>query len=331
MSKETTQATGVKGWLGYRPEIKIMDCTIRDGGLMNDHFFDLDFVKAVYAADVAAGVDYMEFGYKASKKLYAKDKFGCWKFCDEADLRRVVGDQKGATKISVMADAERTDYKTDILPRDKSVVDMVRVATYIHQLPTALTMIQDAHAKGYETTVNIMALSTVPEIEVDNALELLSASPVGTIYVVDSFGSFYSEQIQYWMQKFQKHTKPAGKEIGIHTHNNLQLAFANTIEAIICGANLLDASIGGLGRGSGNCPMELLLGFLHNPKFDLRPVLQCLQQTVEPLSQQIRWGFAVPYMISGYLNQHPKEAMEFMEGDGYKDIVKFYDAVHEED
>jgi 4-hydroxy 2-oxovalerate aldolase len=331
MSQQTTQATGIKGWLGYRPEIKVMDCTIRDGGLMNDHFFDFDFVRSVYQADVAAGVDYMEFGYKASKKLYPKDKFGCWKFCDEDDIRRVVGDQKGATKISVMADAERTDYKTDILPRDKSVVDMVRVATYIHQLPTALTMIQDAHDKGYETTVNLMALSTVPEVEVDNALELFAASPVGTIYVVDSFGSFYTEQVQYWMEKFLKHTKPAGKEIGIHTHNNLQLAFANTIEAIILGANLLDASILGLGRGSGNCPMELLLGFLHNPKFELRPVLQCIQNTVEPLSQKIRWGFAVPYMITGYLNQHPKEAIEFMEGDGYKDIVRFYDSVHEED
>lgn len=327
MSHEKTQATGIKGWLGYRPEIKVMDCTIRDGGLMNDHFFDLDFVKAVYAADVAAGVDYMEFGYKASKRQYARDKFGCWKFCDEADLRRVVGDQKGATKISVMADAERTDYRTDILPRDKSVVDMVRVATYIHQLPMALTMIQDAHAKGYETTVNLMALSTVSEIEVDNALELLAASPVGTIYVVDSFGTFYSEQVQYWMKKFLQHAKPAGKEVGIHTHNNLQLAFANTIEAIIGGANLLDASLAGLGRGAGNCPMELLLSFLHNPKFNLRPILQCIQQTVEPLSQTVRWGFAVPYMITGYLNQHPKAAMAFMEADGYKDIVRFYDSV----
>jgi len=331
MSKETTQATGVKGWLGYRPEIKVLDCTIRDGGLMNNHFFDDDFVKSVYAADVAAGVDYMEFGYKASKKLYSKEKFGCWKFCDEEDIRRVVGDQKGGTKISVMADAERTDYKTDILPRDRSVVDMVRVATYIHQVPTALTMIQDAHDKGYETTVNLMALSTVPEVEVDNALELFAASPVGTIYVVDSFGSFYTEQIHYWMEKFLKHAKPAGKEIGIHTHNNLQLAFANTIQAIILGANLLDASISGLGRGSGNCPMELLLGFLHNPKFELRPILQCMQETVEPLRQKVRWGFAVPYMITGYLNQHPKEAMEFMEGDDYQNLVKFYDSVHEED
>ncbi len=332
MTKEAhPPTTGVKGWLGYRPEIKVLDVTIRDGGLMNDHQFSAEFVKAVYDADVAAGVDYMEIGYKAAKKLYSRDKFGCWKFCDEDDVRRIVGEKKCETKISIMADADRCDYHTDILPKAKSVADMVRVATYIHQIPTAIEMIKDAHGKGYETTVNIMAISTVPEIELDNALELLAHSPVGTIYVVDSFGNMYGEQIQYLVKKFLHHAKPAGKEVGIHTHNNLQLAFANTIEAIILGANLLDASIAGLGRGAGNCQMELLLSFLHNPKFKVRPILHCLQHHVEPLREKLRWGYAIPYMVTGFLNQHPKTAMEHMEGDGYRDIVKFYDSVIEEE
>lgn len=133
------------------------------------------------------------------------------------------------------------------------------------------------------------------------------------------------------MQKFIKFAEPAGKEIGIHTHNNLQLAFANTIEAIILGANRLDASIGGLGRGAGNCPMELLLSFLHNPKFDVRPILHCIQHHIEPLRAKLRWGFAAPYMITGHLNQHPRTAMKFMEETDGTDIVKFYDASTEED
>lgn len=332
MNKQTTpQATGMKGWIGYRPEIKVMDCTIRDGGLMNDHQFDHDFVRAVYQADVEAGIDYMEIGYKASKKFASRSEHGPWKFCDEDDMRKIVGEVKSSVKISVMADAERTDYHTDILPKEKSVVDMVRVATYIHQIPTALDMIKDAHDKGYETTINIMAASTVPDLEFDNALEALCNSEVGTLYIVDSFGTLYAEQIQAYMHKFLKFTKPAGKQIGIHTHNNLQLAFGNTIEAIILGANLLDVSIGGLGRGAGNCPMELLLSFLHNPKFNLRPVLQCLQDHVEPMRAKLRWGYAIPYMVTGYLNQHPRTAMKFMEESDGKNIVKFYDAALEEE
>jgi 4-hydroxy 2-oxovalerate aldolase len=321
-----TTATGTKGWVGYRPELKVLDCTVRDGGLMNDHNFTLDFVKAIYATDSAAGVDYMEIGYKADARLYSRDKFGTWKFCTEDDIRKAIDGQKAGTQISVMADAERTDYHTDILPREKSVIDMVRVATYIHQIPAALEIVRDAVGKGYDTCLNIMAVSTVPESELESALEVIVQSPVKTLYVVDSFGTLYSEQIRGLVHRFQKFTIPAGKEVGIHTHNNLQLAFANTIEAIVLGANFVDGSIAGLGRGAGNCPIELILSFLHNPKFKMRPVLEAIQDTVEPLREKLRWGFAVPYLLTGHLNQHPRTAMAFMEGDNFREVVKFYDA-----
>jgi len=331
MNKEASAyPTGTKGWVSYRPELKVLDCTVRDGGLMNDHNFDLAFVQAVYAADAAAGIDYMEAGYKAAKRLYARTKYGTWKFCDEDDIRRAIGEKKPGTKIAVMADADRTDYHTDILPREKSVVDLIRVASYIHQIPAAIEMVQDAHDKGYETSLNLMAISTVPESELDCALEALADSAVDVVYVVDSFGTLYSEQVSDLVHRFQKYMRPAGKAVGIHTHNNLQLAFANTIEAIVGGANFVDASIAGLGRGAGNCQMELVLSFLHNPKFKLRPVLECLQTTVEPLREKLRWGFAIPYLITGHLNRHPKAAMEFMESEDFRSVVKFYDTVREE-
>ena len=222
----------------------------------------------------------MELGYKADKKIFAADSAGPWKFCSEDDVRRIVGDNPTSLKLSVMADAERTDYHNDILPKDQSVVSVIRVASYVHQVPTALDMIKDAHDKGYETTVNIMAASTIQEKELHDALELLVASEVQVIYLVDSFGAFYSEQVRDLVNKYLSYARPAGKEVGIHTHNNQQLAYANTIEALITGANYLDASLAGLGRGAGNCQMELLLSFLHNPKFNLRPVLKCIQDYI---------------------------------------------------
>ena len=130
--------------------------------------FEDGFVRAVYDALVAAGVDYMELGYKAAKSIFARDQYGAWKFCDEDDVRRIVGDDKQRPiKLCVMADAERTDYHTDILPKEKSVLDCIRVAAYIHQIPTAIDMIKDAHDKGYETTLNLMAISTVQDRELD--------------------------------------------------------------------------------------------------------------------------------------------------------------------
>ncbi len=328
MPKSKESAAGK--WVSYREEIKVLDCTIRDGGLMNDHQFDDDVVKAVYAACVEGGIDYMEVGYKNSKKLFAPADHGAWKYCDEDDIRRIVGENDTPLKLSAMADAEKSDYHEDVLPKSESVLDMIRVATYIHQIPIALDMIKDAHDKGYETTVNLMAASIVPERELDEGLELLVESEVGTIYVVDSFGHLYSEQIQALMKKFLKLVESTDIQVGIHAHNNQQLAYANTIEGIVLGATMIDATMAGLGRGAGNCPIELLIGFLHNPKFHLRPILQCVQEYVEPMRSELLWGFDLSYMITGILNQHPRSAIAFNASADRGDVVKFFDTMTED-
>ena len=312
-------------WVGFRKELKVLDCTIRDGGLMNSSRFDDKTVRAVYDACADAGIDYMEIGYKNSKSIYNPADFGDWRFCDEDAVKRIVGDNKRDIKISVMADAAKSDYKTELGPKSESLIDMVRIAAYIHQIPLALDMIKHCTDMGYETTVNIMAVSTVRESELDEGLEMFGESGVGSIYLVDSFGSLYSEQIRYMMAKYMRIAHEYGKEIGIHAHNNLQLAFANTIEAIVCGANMVDGTLAGLGRGAGNCPLELLVGFLHNPRYTIRPLLECVEKEIEPMREKLGWGFDYPYMVTGFLNRHPKSAMEYNESDKRGQIVNFYD------
>lgn len=325
--KEVIEKKGTP--LTYRPDIRVVDCTIRDGGLVNNFGFEDNFVKSVYTACSKAGVDYMELGYKASKNIFSVKDHGKWKFSDEEDIKRIIGDDKTSIKLSVMADAERTDYHEDILPKDKSVVDMIRVATYIHQIPTAVDMIKDAHDKGYETTVNLMAASLVKESELDEGLEILSDTEVDVIYLVDSFGSLYSEEVRRLVAKYLEYAQAKGKKVGIHTHNNQQLAYSNTLEAIITGASYLDATVAGLGRGAGNCPMELLLGFLKNPKYHIRPILKCIQETINPFKETASWGFDIPYMITGQLNRHPSSAIKFIKDLG-TDYVSFFDSLIEE-
>ena len=148
-------AEKTKGTLvSWRPDIKVLDCTLRDGGLVNNFRFTDEFVKALYQANVQAGVDYMEFGYKASKDIFKVEDFGKWKFCDEEAIREIVGNNETDLKIAVMTDVGRTDYKKDIIDRKDSVIDLVRTATYIHQIPSAIEMIEDAKNKGYETSAN---------------------------------------------------------------------------------------------------------------------------------------------------------------------------------
>ncbi len=317
-------------WIGYRPNLKILDCTLRDGGLMNAHRFTDGFVKAVYAACAAAGIDIIEVGYKASKRIFAPAEFGKWKYCSEDDLRRVIGDDPTKIMLSVMADAERTDYREDIEPKSRSVIDIVRVAAYIHQIPAALDIVKDAHDKGYMATANIMAVSTVPEAELEKGLELLARSEAEVIYLVDSYGALYSEQVHYLLAKYRRYAGAAGKMVGMHAHNNQELAFANTIEAIIHGVDFVDGTLAGMGRGAGNCRTESLVSFLHNPKYKLQPLLECIGKHIEPLRHDLNWGFDVTYMLTGVFNRHPSAAIEFNRSHDRGDYLKFYNSLVEE-
>ncbi len=330
--EQTPETQAPDRWVAYRPELKVLDCTVRDGGLVTEHVLDDNLVRRVFKTAIATGVDYCELGYKSSRKIFAPNKFGPWKYCDEDDLRRIVGDtDRGGTKIAVMADAERTDYHEDILPKEKSVIDCVRVACYIHQIPIAMDMIQDATDKGYETMAQLMAVSAVREDELRAALEMIARSQAQAIYIVDSFGSLYSEQVRALTKLYLDSVAGTGKDVGFHGHNNCQLAYANTIEAIVSGANRVDATISGFGRGAGNCPMELLIGFLHNPKFRLRPVLECCRDVFHPLSKEFDWGYSIPYAITGQLNQHPRSAIKMRAGDKPDDYVSFYDQMVQEE
>lgn len=317
-------------WITYRPQLKVLDCTIRDGGLANKHQFSDEFVRAVYETCLAAGIDYMEVGYKNSPRTFPKGEFGPWKHCDEADLARVFGkhdEQKTGLKLAAMADATKSDWKEQLVPREQSVLDLIRVAFYAHQVSEAVQMIQCAHELGYETSANLMAVSNISEVEIDTVLEAIAPTPAQVMVIVDSFGHLYREQIDMLYKKYSQALGSTGKEIGIHAHNNLQLAFANTIEAIILGANRVDATMGGLGRGAGNCPMELLLGFLRNPKFKLRPVVKLLQDHIEPLREKILWGALVPYNITGHMNRHPNQAIKFLDAEGNRNFLRFFDEI----
>jgi 4-hydroxy 2-oxovalerate aldolase len=307
----------------YRPEIKVLDCTIRDGGLINDWDFDDKLVRAVFKAVAAAGVDFVELGYQASKKIFSPDKFGKWKFCDEEHLKPIIEGIDSNIKISTMLDVGRIEHG-EIRQKKDSVVDVMRVATYIKDVDKAIDLVNHCTDKGYKTTVNVMAISTALQPDLEEALRQLSETPVMAVYVVDSFGALFSEQVHFLVHLYKKHLHPKGIEVGFHAHNNQQLGFANTIEAIRKGANFLDGTIYGIGRAAGNCPLELLLAFLKNPKFRLDPILEVIEKEFLPLRERIEWGYIIPYMITGALNQHPRAGMALRNSENKDKFSHFY-------
>ncbi len=321
----------ISSLIAYRPDVKVVDATMRDGGLVNDFYFTDEFVKALYLANLRAGVDYMEFGYKASKEMFDAKKFGKWKFCKDEDIRAIVGENATDLKIAVMADVGRCDYKTDIIKKEESPIDLIRVATYLNTIPAAVEMIEDAANKGYEVSCNIMAISNAQESELKVALDILAQSPVDVLYIVDSYGALYPEQMARLADTYMNVAAKYGKKVGIHAHNNQQLAFANTIEAVGDGVDWLDATYASMGRGAGNCAMELLLGFLRNPKYNVYPVIQFVDSYMNQLKKDgIVWGYDLQYLMTGLLNQHPRTAIQFTK-EGRSDYAEFYREVVAQD
>jgi len=306
----------------YREQIKVLDCTIRDGGLINNHYFTDDFVRAVYQALSKGGVDYMEFGYRSSRELFPPEDYGAWKYCDDDNIRKIIDGIESDMKISVMVDSYRVKEQ-HFAPADESPVDMYRAATYVKYIDSAIELINKCHDLGYETTCNIMAISREIEPDLIEALDQLAKTPVDVVYVVDSFGALYCEQIEYMVKLYKEHLP--GKTIGVHCHNNQQLAFSNTIEGVIHDANYVDGSLFGIGRGPGNCCLELLMGFLKNPKFNLTPILKVLQDHMIPMRKEIEWGYIIPYFVTGILNEHPRSAIAYRKTDDKDKYAEFYE------
>ena len=291
-----------------RRRIKVLDCTIRDGGICNGWDFSDGLVQRTFRALTASGIDTMEIGYRTGPGAFDRDSVGPWRFCDEEDLARVV--QPGDMTLCTMVDVGRVSPE-DIPARRDSVIGAVRIATYAHQMDEALRLLEHCLEQGYETTINVMAVSVLSPDEVDTFLKRLAGSGTHNVALVDSFGALFPYHVRYLVHKYMNYLGE-GIGLGVHFHNNQQQAFANSIVAIDEGVDIVDATIHGMGRGAGNCPLELLLFYLDSKRYDVRPILELVGDFAS-MREELRWGYHLPYAITGYYNIHPRSGIERMQ------------------
>ena len=293
--------------------IKILDCTLRDGGFYTQWDFDSAFVLAYCKAMDNAGVDYLELGYRS----FVENEFsGAYRYTSERTLEQLP--TLNHSKIAVMLDskefvAEPSSVKRLFIPAAQSRVAMVRVATKFKDLPTAIDLVKTVKEMGYETTINQMAWATLTPQEQDEAVELIQKAEIDAFYIADSFGGMYPEDIHAGADKLD------GKipmHWGVHLHNNLELAFANAMTALDRNAVYVDSSVFGMGRGPGNLRTEIILQYLEKKKGDsqyaMGPVIDFISQHMVGLKNKYKWGPDAPYVLSGALSVHPTYAQKLM-------------------
>ncbi len=294
----------MKNFFPLESKSKIFDCTIRDGGVASSSHFDMGFVHALYKANVVAGTDVMELGYKNSPTIMSPEAYGVWRFCPEEVLREIVDSSK--LKISLMMDVGKCDIN-ELPPKDKSVVDIIRVAFYYNARASAIELAKAAKNKGYKVALCMMAVSTLSDYELDCALEDFAKCDADIVYLMDSFGALVPMRTRELLAKYVSAMRECQKEVGAHFHNNMQCAFANSIEAVLAGVDYVDATLAGLGKASGNCLLEMLTWAIRG-KERARALLDVSQEYLPKLRSNIEWGYSLAYMLSALENVNPKNS-----------------------
>lgn len=309
-------------------DIKILDCTIRDGGYINNWKFDKKLVRGVYQALSKSGVDYVEIGFRVTSKHFNKKEYGIWRFSTEEDINEVVEGIKGPG-IALMADFGKIE-SSDFPEKENSVVDLVRLAAHKNKTKDAIRLLEEIKGKGYEVSIQAMGYSNYTVSERENFIKLLKKSSIDYAYVADSYGSIFPNQINDLISPL---LELHDIKIGFHPHNSLQMAFANTLEAINCGVHIIDSSIFGMGRGAGNLPTEIILAFMERQlpdKFNVIPVLNIIDRYFIDMQKEMNWGYQLPFMLSGLFQCHPSYAKKLVDSREYtmEDIWKALDVIN---
>jgi len=288
----------------------ILDCTIRDGGYMTNWHFDDRLVRDVYRAVSKAGVDYVEIGYHGTTRFFDPEKYGTWRFCPEAAIRKAIEGVQGA-RVGFMVDFGKFD-PADIPPKDESVVELIRIAVPRDKVRQAIEQAGQLKAKGYKISLQLMGFATYTQTERQELRHVLADAPLDFVYVADSYGSTFPDQIEPFLETLKSID---GLCLGFHPHNQLQMAFANALEAIRCGVDIVDGSIYGIGRAAGNLPLETLVAYLQTKRpdrFNVLPLLDIIDRYFLTQQQKTPWGYQLPYMLSGMFNVHPNYAKDLI-------------------
>lgn len=275
----------------------ILDCTFRDGGYYTDWNFDDDLVKKSVEASLASGVDIIELGYKSKGNKY--------KVCDSKELEFLPKTDKYAFMIDLKEyiPGGSLDGQLDLI-EDAGFFTYVRIATAYENIKYLKDAADILRNKGYEVIVNLMSISLVRDYIGDICKWINEVKP-HAFYFADSLGGLYPEQVKEICSELYGSLECP---IGFHAHENQGLAFANAMVAMENGAEFIDATIRGMGRGAGNLRLEQLL--VYEDKY-VEPILKVSEDGFKPLQERFRWGYSPSYQLAGQYSIHPSYVQQY--------------------
>ncbi len=318
------------------PKVSVLDCTLRDGGYYNNWDFEDGLVDRYMKGILRSGVQYLELGFRSPDK---KGFAGRFKYCSDDLIKRLVPDDAPAIAVMIngrdfIADNGEIDEKSLnelFSPSDRSRVALVRITATQSTIAEVVQIAETLKSLGYAVSVNLMRASLLSDDDLVDSARTLNRSSVDVMYLADSFGGLEPARVA---EAFRILKDNFSRRLGFHAHDNTGLALANSIAAMEAGADMIDSSISGMGRGAGNLSTEQFLPYLRFQRqmeaFDIAPLVEVVSSDFSDLQDRYQWGSSLPYILSGVYNLHPMYAQHLLQGVRYSptDVIRTLETLH---
>lgn len=312
----------------------LLDCTLRDGGYVNDWEFGYDTIINIYERLVAAKVDMIEVGFIDASRPYDMNRSI---FPDTAGVKRTFdGFDKGESLVVGMIDYGTCPIENVKLQKD-SYLDGIRVIFKKEKMHPAIEFCRQIKQKGYKVFAQAVSITSYDERSFDELLGLVNELEPDFFSLVDTYGLLHKEDLQKYLQMADEGLKPS-IGLGYHAHNNFQLAYSNCIEFLeqpMKRKMLVDASLYGMGKSAGNAPIELLSMFMNDhcgKAYQVKQLLEAIDVNIMDIYRKMPWGYAFKFYLSAANDCHPNYVTYLQEKRklSVKSISEILDAISPE-
>ena len=287
--------------------ISLLDCTLRDGGYVNDWKFGRNNIISIFERLVASKVDYIEIGFIDQAREYDPDRAI---YPNASSIAKTMGNlDKGNSEMVAMIDYGHCDISL-VCPKSESPVDAIRVIFKKHLRKEALEYVAKIKALGYKVFAQLVSITSYSDEELLDLIRLANEVKPFAVSMVDTYGLCHSDTLMHYCEILDKNLDPS-IELGYHAHNNFQLGYANCIEMLSYKTErnvLVDGTIFGMGKSAGNCPLELIAMYLNGrcgKKYDIYQILEAADVNVMNFYRTSPWGYSLFYYIAASNDCHP--------------------------
>ena len=289
---------------------QILDCTLRDGGYINDWRFGKKTIVSILEKLEKANIDIIECGFLTRM---VKDE-ACSLFNDIAQIEKVLPRQgRTAMYVAMIAIGEKELHPSELAPFDGKSLEGIRLTFHKGEIDQAMEWARIIQEKGYKVFMQPVGTGFYTDMELLQLVEKMNQLQPYAFYIVDTLGSMYRNEVSHRFYLIDENMRPE-IHLGFHGHNNLQLAFSN---AQVLGkiqtkrTLILDSSVNGMGRGAGNLPTELITQYINKniaSRYDVTMVMDIYDEYISAIRKKFEWGYSVPYHIAASNVCHPNYA-----------------------